>query len=183
MKGWRIISNSLSVSGGQFCISYLVPGGHYLVVQSEHCLGVWDLRCVSNNNMSSNGKLLAAVFNSIKQFFVYPTPDRLAIRIVVDSFHPDEALRVYEMYPQRETPELIQIGELFLGIHGKDEISCFSNGNKVIVFGHKNGHVIVWDFIADTVACWSVGGGIDEPYKKVVEVAETTIILPLGFSL
>jgi len=64
---------------------YLVPGGRYLVIGGQNCLGVWDLGYNTNAGMSSDENIWTAPVDDIQDFIVHPTPDGLGIRILTYS--------------------------------------------------------------------------------------------------
>jgi len=153
---------------------YLVPGGRYLVTNGPDCLCVWDLEYVSDSNMSSDEKptkMWAIRVDDIEFFSVHPTPDGMGIRILAYS----SVLHVFEIYPQRDTPELAKIGELILYLQEVDSNDMILNGNGVIINDYENGTLIVWDFMANTMARWSISspGFMGE----IIKVTETAIIM------
>lgn len=64
-------------------------------------------------------------------------------------------LRVFEIYPQRETHEHAKIGEFTF--NPSYDISLRLCGNRAITYSPSDGAVMVWDFMANTVARWSLG--------------------------
>jgi len=161
---------------------YLVPGGRYLVINGLDCLGVWDLGYVSDSGMSPNEKppkMWATRVNHIRRFPVHPTPDGLGIRILThcsESPDHDDALYVFEIYPQSKNPELAKIGQLIL--HQVSQyLTFFLHGNKVIIHVPFKKTVIVWDFIANAVAGWSIESHHNNPIDKIIRVTETNIIM------
>ncbi|KAF8800136.1 hypothetical protein BYT27DRAFT_6844769 [Phlegmacium glaucopus] len=136
---------------------YLVPGGRYLVTRGLHCLGVWDLGSVSDVTLR-----------------VHPTLDGLGIRILTYSHSlPFTDITIFEIYPQKESPELAKIAKLTLNL--PERVLKFSyDGNSVVTYNHAKGTVIVWDFIANTAASWSISN--PRFMDEVIKVTETTII-------
>lgn len=79
------------------------------------------------------------------------------INILISLFRLDGALTVFEIYPEKENPKLVQIARIFLGSFiFEDYLDCFLHGDRAVVYSHKSQVVIVWDFIANTIASWSV---------------------------
>ncbi|KAF8803085.1 hypothetical protein BYT27DRAFT_6743004 [Phlegmacium glaucopus] len=81
-----MFANSPTCQSGEAL--YLVPRGRYLVTSGPNCLGVWDLRYVSDGDIISDGKpttMWAATVNYIRDFVVQPTADGLGIRILTYS--------------------------------------------------------------------------------------------------
>jgi hypothetical protein len=151
---------------------YLVPGGRYLVVGGPDCLGIWDL----GGDISSDGKptmIWATTVNQIRNYIVQPTPDGLGIRILAclyvnnlrlwhpslsQYFHPSfrssNALKVFEIYPQNQTHEGGNIAELVLDFD--EYTSEFLSGNRAVIYAYERRILVVWDFVANTLASWSV---------------------------
>jgi len=74
---------------GDFIYPYVVPGGRYLVISSQRRLAVWDLRYVSDGDMSSDRKpttFWTTMVKDVDGFLVHPTPDGLGIRILLYSW-------------------------------------------------------------------------------------------------
>jgi hypothetical protein len=67
----------------------------------------------------------------------------------------DKALYVFEICPQKETPELAKIAELSFNVHGS--LTYSFNGNRVIIYDSE-GIVTVWDFIANAMGHWRISG-------------------------
>ncbi|KAF8800133.1 hypothetical protein BYT27DRAFT_7175825 [Phlegmacium glaucopus] len=163
-----------------FTSLYLVPGGRYLVTSSD-CLGLWDLASVSDSDMTSDGKLTMWT-TEIPEFGLWciqPTPDGLGIRILANSsptYNYVLTLYIFEIYPQKETPQFAKIAELMVDLPEEDPEFAKSslNGNIVVNYNSGEGTVVVWDFVANTVASWFISNSshIDE----VIKVTETTLI-------
>jgi len=159
---------------------YLVPGGRYLVINGPNCLGVWDLGHVSDDDsMPPNGKppkMWATGVDGIKLFRVHPTPDGLGIRIFTECVGVRvDTLYVFEIYPQSENPELARIGQLIL--HQQYQlVTFFFHGNKVIINARLKRTVIVWDFITNAVASWSIDSRL-HLRDNIIRVTETYIII------
>jgi len=83
------------------------------------------------------------------------------------------ALYVFEIYPQREAPELAKIAEFIPNLHEQGYITYALNGNRVVIYGPKNGTVIVWDFMENTVVRWSVGR------LRIMDQVGDVFLLPL----
>jgi hypothetical protein len=65
----------------------------------------------------------------------------------------DEALYIFEICPQKETPELAKIAELSFNFNGS--LTYSFNGNRVIIY-EPEGIVTVWDFIANAMGRWRI---------------------------
>ncbi|KAF8800137.1 hypothetical protein BYT27DRAFT_6844810 [Phlegmacium glaucopus] len=178
---------------GGFADLYLVPGGRYLVASGPHSLGVWDLGFISDGDMSDDGKpmMWATRVNTLVGFRVHPTPDGLGIRILTYSYPPwltnVLTLYIFEIYPEKETPELTKIARLMLDLPEQEPeyAACSLNRNTVVIYNRVEGTVIVWDFVANTAANWFISNAsfMDE----VIKVTETTFIMthahpPCGYS-
>jgi len=121
-------------------------------------------------------KMWATRVNHIRRFPVHPTPDGLGIRIFTECVGVRvDTLYVFEIYPQSENPELAKIGELIL--HQPYEHLIFSlHGNRVIIYGRLKRTVIVWNFIANAVASWSIDSRLNLR-DNIIGVTETNIIM------
>ncbi|KAF8800147.1 hypothetical protein BYT27DRAFT_7200661 [Phlegmacium glaucopus] len=186
-RGTRVIENSLTSmmkalqfhdlqTGRHFSSLYLVPGGRYLVTSGPNCLGVWDLRYVSDGDMSDDGKptMWATEINNLLSFRVHPTPDGLGIRILTYSLSLTGgiALYIFEIYPQKDTPELTKLARLSLR---QESVTCSLNGNTAVIYNLEKGTVTVWDFMANAAASWSISN--PNFNDEVIKVTETTIIM------
>lgn len=69
---------------------------------------------------------------------------------------PNVFYGVFEIYPQKPTPNLVKLAEFRLDLQAGQLVKGSLNGNRVVIHGRKNGIVIIWDFIANTVASWSI---------------------------
>ncbi|KAF8801581.1 hypothetical protein BYT27DRAFT_7341898 [Phlegmacium glaucopus] len=163
---------------------YLVPGGRYLVTISPNCVGVWDLRYVSDGDMSDDEKptMWATEINNVIGFRVHPTPDGLGIRILTYSYPISYTgfitLYIFEIYPQRGSPEFVKIAMRTLSWPQR-MVKYSLNGNTVVIY-LGNGTIIVWDFIANTAASWSISNPIF--MDEVIKITEATIITTHTFS-
>ncbi|KAF8800153.1 hypothetical protein BYT27DRAFT_6845514 [Phlegmacium glaucopus] len=159
---------------------YLVPGGRYLATGAPRCLGVWDLGSVSDGDMSDDWKptMWATEIDDLVGFRVHPTPDGLGIRILTYSHSPTltgvTVLCIFEIYPQKETPELAKIVKLMLDLPVQEYATYSLNGNTVVIYNRAVGTAIVWDFIANTAASWSISNPSFN--DEVIKITETTII-------
>ena len=63
---------------------------------------------------------------------------------------------MFEIFPQRATAELAKIAELVLDLQEEEDLTYSLNGNRAIIYDREKGTVIVWDFIANTVASWTI---------------------------
>ncbi|KAF8802596.1 hypothetical protein BYT27DRAFT_7172643 [Phlegmacium glaucopus] len=154
---------------------YLVPGGRYLVTSTLDYLGVWDLGYCSDRDMSSNMKLWVAMAQYLANFCVHPTLDGLGIRILTYCPRPSDNVmyfRVFEIYPQKQTPELSQIAELILDLQDED-IAYSLNGNVAVILTKDTGRITVWDFKANTMADWHGGSCL---LYQIIKVTKTAVI-------
>ncbi|KAF8800135.1 hypothetical protein BYT27DRAFT_7217271 [Phlegmacium glaucopus] len=156
---WRTLQLSILWTWNTSIDLYLVPGGRYLVTSGLHCLGLWDLGPVLDGDKSDDGKptMWATEIDNVVGFRVHPTPDGLGIRIL--TYTPllagVIALYIFEIYPQDETPELAKIAKLLLRLSGHGTTYSL-NGNTVVIYSPLEGTVILWDFIVNTAASWSI---------------------------
>jgi hypothetical protein len=121
---------------------FIVPGGRYLVTDSSNDISVWDLGYTS----SADCKLIASVGWEVGFYscMVQATPDGMGLIIL--SSHRYSNCTVYEIYPQSETPQLIQIAQL--DFNPSMDLPAVLLPDRVIWYGFYDGRVVfrVWDF-------------------------------------
>jgi len=129
---------------------YLIPGGRYLVAAGMGCLNVFDL-----SSEGTQTKMWTTTLEYTDDFVVHPTPDGQGIRILITTYESNCFLYVYEIYPQQDNPRLVQIAKIVLKL--KYYLDFFLCGDRAIIHSSQENIVIVWDFMTNTLASWSVG--------------------------
>jgi hypothetical protein len=149
---------------------YLVPGGRYLVTLDDQNLSVLDLGCTSDKDMSSDSRLARAWSTKVQDteaFDFHPTPDGLGIRmlmllyvmttsltffIIYPFCRTHGALAVFEIYPQSKNPNLVRIAEINYNLDEHYPADCFLYGDRAVFFSRSQNIIIIWDFVANTIA-------------------------------
>ena len=200
----------------RFLSLYLVPGGRYLVTLDDQNLSVLDLGCTSDQDMSSDSRLARAWSTKVQHteaFDFHPTPDGLGIRILMLLYvmtpsmtffiiypfcRTHGALAVFEIYPQSKNPNLVRIADINYNLDEHYPADCFLYGDRAVFFSCSQNIIIIWDFVANTIASTCVPAPHWHPdclyqvfcffpyshriqliflFKKLIRVTETAITI------